>query len=299
MKPITSVAEFVRVALDSGSALTQGPALGPWFRGVPNAAAHRLVPSAYWQQAQADELSLVDSFRWSAVSLLDTHPGDVWQWYSLMRHHGLPTRLLDWSQNPLVALYFAIPEVAPAPCVWMLNPHALNQAAVGSEALIIPMGSFSERWLPGHVTHGKAERFTFQGKRYSNASPIAVTPPRTNARIIAQMGVFTVHGAHALPIDAFLSSKRREDQLVKIPIAPNSAAQLRRELFALGISRSTLFPDLDSLVHDLKIEHGLDIPVDRRRTAEAESKSRRLAKYASTKRIGRATKSRSRVVRKR
>ena len=63
----------------------EGPHLGLLFRGVPDARSHKLVPTAYWHTSPGDELSLFESFRWGAVSLLDAHPHDDWQWYSLNR----------------------------------------------------------------------------------------------------------------------------------------------------------------------------------------------------------------------
>lgn len=258
MKPVETLSKFVDATTKLGKALVKGPHLGLWFRGVPDARNHKLVPTAYWHTSPGDELSLFESFRWGAVSLLDSHPGDDWQWYSLMRHHGLPTRLLDWSQSPLVALYFALcSDSTPSPCVWVLNPHALNDASVQSADLIIPSGAFSEHWLPGRVKKEQKKPFDYRDTRYSNVDPIAITPPRTNARILAQKGVFTVHGSSTDPIDAFLSKKGKPKQVNKIAIAPNCVGALKRELFTFGISRSTLFPDLDSLVIDLKIEHGI------------------------------------------
>ena len=78
-----------------------------WFRGHAN-AAWTLVPSLYRPPYKLEhEPTLMTRFKQNALPLLNFRPGTSWEWMFLMRHHGCPTRLLDWTESPLVA--FTLP----------------------------------------------------------------------------------------------------------------------------------------------------------------------------------------------
>lgn len=119
----------------------------PWFRGEPSEKedeedidVHPLKPKVH--RDEYDENWLLQFFRMRAPILdLDFVPqrGHTDQWLFLARHVGLPTRLLDWTEGALIALYFALTEAKKKhPIVWMLNPLELNRKSVADPEKLNP-----------------------------------------------------------------------------------------------------------------------------------------------------------------
>ena len=119
-----------------------------WYRGCGK-ASHNLKPSLYRHKKHqsiyeilALEKELLDRFQQRSIPFHSRPLTDNWEWLFLMQHYGVPTRLLDWSESPLMALFFAVtlaahkigksgrPVFSGDACVWLLDPDQWNKHSV-------------------------------------------------------------------------------------------------------------------------------------------------------------------------
>ncbi len=184
-------------------------------------------------------------FKQSAAMLINASPKDDFDWLFLMQHYGVPTRLLDWTESPLTALYFAVDnendETTDA-ALWSLKPTKLNKIANIStiEKNFIP--SFEDIELKNYSVQ------TLSSNPRNKLAPIATIATRNSPRIQAQLGVFTIHHLDNKPIEGFCT----QDELIKYKIPGKSKKEIRNELNLLSINKFSLFPELASIGEIIK-----------------------------------------------
>lgn len=147
-------------------------------------------------------------------------PLDDWDLLTLAQHHGMATRFLDWSRNPLTAMWFACKDgaVNSAAYVYILLPH----------------------WGIGLL-----DRCVAPSPRKHNGVSI-LRPNLEDPRVVAQDGWFTVHSVSRkhrrfVPLG---ENEYHAEGMVKVVVQPGSKQKILENLDVLGISHQTMFPDL-------------------------------------------------------
>ena len=211
-----------------------------WWRGQRD-ASWKLMPSLYRLGFEEKEVNLNGRFRLMAKARKGEVPSntDPLAWLFLMQHYRLPTRLLDWSQSPLVALYFAIekPDDSDA-AMWALSPTDLNNLEAQIPSICMP-GSDIIGQLGVQAFRPPSE------KRDSRI--ISVLTEEADPRQMVQQSAFTLHG-RGNPLD---QRDEANKFLVKVRIPAKAKAGLREAIALLGISRASLFPDLENLALEI------------------------------------------------
>jgi hypothetical protein len=221
----TSAGDYLRIVLNKRP---EGSESGWMFRGQcdagtppvpkidrPNYAAYRLARG--WPRQKHEE-RLLSEFQRGARPHVRVEPRGRWEWLAVAQHHGLATRLLDWTANPMAALYFAVEreDCAGPSAVWCYHHQG-------------------DAWTPGVWTS------PFKIRGVTEFRPAHLTP-----RITVQGGCFT---AHPDPLPSVVAIWPGDLRLIKIPVRLRS--RLRDDLRKLGVDRAALFPDLDGIAVSL------------------------------------------------
>jgi len=252
---VNSMAELLTCKLKDERAL--GVQSKIWYRGLTN-AAYKLLPTLHRNGIPvAREMDLMNRFKQNAHEFLDQRPQGEWEWMLIMRHHGLPSRLMDWTESPLIGIYFSVFGEPPRGgnqdetdgVLWCVLPTQLNYFARGEQPLpdAIPMFSdereistfdeFLENYRPSRVS-----RLTSQSK----VPPAAAISIRTTKRIQSQQGVFTIHHSDDTPVENVGDGSH----IWRYLIPARSKKQIRDELGKLGVTRLTVFPELDNVARE-------------------------------------------------
>lgn len=204
-----------------------------------------------WSEMAAIEAGLLRRFKREAHLYLAHEPdeGDKIGWFSLMRHHGAPTRLLDWTYSFFVALYFAIARTEPneAPRVRAMNLERVRNRVEGQDHL---------RGLLAEDPNAKREGTVNAIIDHSPPRPLVfpLNPWRMNRRLVLQQAVFLVPGDITRPFMENLEAVDDPANLIEeIPLSPDREflKEVTRNLLAMNMSSASLFPGLDGCAQNL------------------------------------------------
>ena len=202
----------------------------------------------------------------------------------IMQHYGCPTRMLDITSNPLVALFFACKNYGDSACdegmvfVFHINSDEIAYADSDRALLLSCLPRFSMKdknhLIDVAIKHLSDESFPLDDQRYKDEiveklyheisrelpsfkrrirpidllKPLYVQPDKSNRRIFKQDGAFIVSG---LSKDCY-EEQIKFDLISKIQLRIGNKEQILKELDKLGINSATLFPEIDNVANYLK-----------------------------------------------
>ena len=245
----------------------------------PSIGRYNYVQSKSFREQDELEREVLDVFRNHLVTHVQHLPRDEWEALAIAQHHGLPTRLMDWTENPLVALYFAVRETKAnskgepmdsAVYVLISNPARFTDFSRDRHQNIEPVGDsatrrFSEK--TGYAEFGVEELAEEEGDGNEEAEdeetphagsgetpkaplPFEITenviyhPPHISPRMRAQDSVL---------LACHRPFKELEDRdWIEIVIRHNAHDDIRRRLDLYGVFDRQLFPDLDGIAKWLR-----------------------------------------------
>lgn len=238
-----------------------------WYRGCGN-VSHSLQPSLYRRPGlqSADEYAdledeLNQRFRERSIpyhTLRGTSADErSWETLFLMQHFGVPTRLLDWTENPFLGLLFAMTSAhidahtraaSADACVWALQPQAWNRLALSDityngDILSVDKAEL-ESYIPG------------RSRNLRRKHPVAMYGLYNSARIAAQKGVFTIFGTGTAPMEEEAALLSAQDTLKRYVIPADFVVPMLDALGTMGFTDSMIYPDLMGLALELKRKFG-------------------------------------------
>lgn len=231
---VRSVSEFVEFATWLG---TDDNMI---FRGQRKEKDWPLVPSvgrdADRSQFPWRERETFEEFKRESIPYIDLIPDNDWQWLAIAQYNRLPTRLLDWTKNPLAALWFAV-----------RNPATNNQPGVV--------------WAFHYEEAESVFNTADMDSPFSIKRTYVYFPEHVFPFIQAQSGVFTVHhgeGDNPIQFPPLEESTTDSDLLLtKIEIPADFFTTIRYHLFRVGVSPASLFPGLAGIVDKIRYDNML------------------------------------------
>lgn len=219
-----------------------------WFRGQSN-FAWELIPGLYrYKEGGYFEREINREFILHSQTLIASQPSTILGWLVLMQHFGMPTRLLDWTESYLVALFFAVMDCNETidAAIWVIRPAYLNNASLNDHTIPIELDArLKDYILPWPDT---------RERDIKAINPAAFRPWWNNSRIVAQRGMFTIHGSSKEPLNRTIEQYNKMGlnmQAVKLLIPGRKKRKILQELRFTGTTDFLLFPEIDGLCREI------------------------------------------------
>lgn len=209
-----------------------------WFRGQCD-SEYVLLPSLFrFPKGMEKEKEVFDTFKRLSQKIAFSHKNE-WELLIDMQHYFIPTRLLDWSENLGIAIYFAIYSHTNNKDIslYVLNPLELNKYSKKQGIPIVPDDNMGLSYINNYI---KKEPFP-------PTYPIAIKSNFINERVMAQRGMFTVHGDDLTAIE-----KLCPNAVEKFIISYKAIPEIKEFLDIANINEFTVFPDLHGLSYFIR-----------------------------------------------
>ena len=221
------------------------------YRGMPN-VDYKMVTSLRRNCKQLQkslEPAILQNFAKYAVRQDPNVSRNIWQCMITGQHNGLPTRLLDWSQSPLVGIHFAVTEknleeVEDHDCVvWRIDMQELYSLL--PDRYRTAVNRMQSTIFNVKVMANITESLEQYDRDMKDEAMVVIEPPSTNDRIINQYSFFSIVPMEMENIEGFLD--RRTEHTVKYIIDRNMRWRVRDMLDQLNMSERIIYPGLDGL----------------------------------------------------
>lgn len=231
-----------------------------WFRGANN-YAFELEPSLFrdkygltdFEKVHNAERKTLTIFKQRSIPYIESlfiERGNIsdWNYLFLMQHFGIPTRLLDFSENSLTALYFAVSSAifvgnTSDAVVYILDPKLWNQRVFSNGSGVADVLNPSDADLDGYKPSANK----------ISKSPVAIFGDYNSRRIAAQQGTFLLFGSEKMSAEACMVEHAFPDIcLRKIRIPNQSIAQIYKDLRKMGFTETAIYSDIVGLSTDMK-----------------------------------------------
>jgi len=237
-----------------------------WFRGCGK-ATHELLPTLYRHRKRGDindlellERGVMTRFRQRSIPFLTRSLADDWDMLFFMQHYGIPTRLLDWTENPFIGLYFAVMSApfsgkvkngktvlsfSADAAVWILDPVIWNHHALRHQGfdrgILTPDDEALQSYKP-------LTEFSDM-----NVQAVGIYGAHNSPRIAAQRGAFTIFGQSTQAMNRTYESEGFPNGcLMKVVLKGTVLSKMRASVLKHGITESVVFPDLEGLAKEIK-----------------------------------------------
>lgn len=259
MKSIVSFQSFVK-EVEAIRSRSKGPV---WYRGAGE-STHKLKPTLFRHHASKTlndfeklEKDITSKFKQQSIPFHERNLNDQWECLFFMQHYGVPTRLLDWTESPFVALYFAVMSAkynkngdgAKDAAIWFLRPSEWNAHALHQTG---HKGGILSPYDPGLNAYSPQTAYD-----QMNALPAALSGTHNSQRIVVQRGVFTIFGQDLRPMEKMYKDDGFPSNILAGYILPkNKLAAMREAILEHGITESSIYPDLNGLALELRRIYG-------------------------------------------